>query len=142
MSGADLSLDEGTYTAHRLWRHCRWRDGLRQDQGWCVAGAAIFGAGVSGAGAGAPDQARAGGASAPRRLRLGGRGGRMRQPLKTGGGERMAAQDLRGWIAKMDAAGEIRHISGADREEEIGGIVDVYQRKTGNPAALFDNVPG
>ena len=54
----------------------------------------------------------------------------------------MVTQDLRSWIAKMDAAGEIRHISGADREEEIGGIVDFYQRKTGNPAVLFDDVPG
>lgn len=54
----------------------------------------------------------------------------------------MAAQDLRSWIAKMDAAGEIRHISGAGREEEIGGIVDFYQRKTGNPAVLFDDIPG
>ena len=54
----------------------------------------------------------------------------------------MAKQDLRSWIAKMDAAGEIRHISGAGREEEIGGIVDFYQRKTGNPAVLFDDIPG
>lgn len=54
----------------------------------------------------------------------------------------MAAQDLRSWIAKMDAAGEIRHISGAGRDEEIGGIVDFYQRKTGNPAVLFDDIPG
>ena len=54
----------------------------------------------------------------------------------------MATQDLRSWIAKMEAAGEIRHISGAGREEEIGGIVDFYQRKTGNPAVLFDDIPG
>ena len=31
---------------------------------------------------------------------------------------------------------------GANREEEIGGIVDIYQRKTGNPAVLFDDIPG
>ena len=42
----------------------------------------------------------------------------------------------------MESAGEIQHISGADREEEIGGIVDFYQRKTGNPSLLFDDVPG
>src|SRR6266705_1760852 len=51
-------------------------------------------------------------------------------------------QDLRSWIAKMESAGEIQHISGADREEEIGGIVDFYQRKTGNPSLLFDDIPG
>jgi 4-hydroxy-3-polyprenylbenzoate decarboxylase len=54
----------------------------------------------------------------------------------------VTTQDLRSWIAKMDAAGEIRHIAGANREEEIGGIVDFYQRKTGNPAVLFDDIPG
>src|ERR1700676_2747254 len=54
----------------------------------------------------------------------------------------MATLDLRSWIAKMDSVGEIRHISGAGREDEIGGIVDFYQRKTGNPAVLFDDIPG
>src|SRR4029079_7531993 len=42
----------------------------------------------------------------------------------------------------MDAAGEIQHITGANRDEEIGGIVDFYQRKTGNKAVLFDDIPG
>ena len=54
----------------------------------------------------------------------------------------MGKQDLRTWIADMEAAGEVQHISGADREEEIGGIVDFYQRKTGNPCVLFDDIPG
>src|SRR5258708_307671 len=40
-------------------------------------------------------------------------------------------QDLRFWLAQMEAAGEIKHIRGADREREIGGIVDIYQRKIG-----------
>ena len=34
------------------------------------------------------------------------------------------------------------HISGAEREREIGGIVDIYQRKIGNPLVLFDDIPG
>jgi len=51
-------------------------------------------------------------------------------------------QDLRAWIAQMEAAGEVRHISGADREREIGGIVDIHQRRIGNPAVLFDDIPG
>jgi UbiD family decarboxylase len=42
----------------------------------------------------------------------------------------------------MEAAGEVEHISGAEREREIGGIVDIYQRKTGNRAVLFDDIPG
>jgi UbiD family decarboxylase len=51
-------------------------------------------------------------------------------------------QDLRAWLAQMEAAGEVMHISGAEREREIGGIVDIYQRKIGNPAVLFDAIPG
>jgi UbiD family decarboxylase len=55
---------------------------------------------------------------------------------------RVAKQDLRSWIALMEANGEIQHVSGADREREIGGLVDIFQRKTGTPALLFDDVPG
>ena len=51
-------------------------------------------------------------------------------------------QDLRAWLAEMEAAGEVVHISGAEREREIGGIVDIYQRKIGNPLVLFDDIPG
>ena len=51
-------------------------------------------------------------------------------------------QDLRAWLAQMEAAGEVNHVSGANREEEIGGIVDFHQRKIGNPAVLFDDIPG
>jgi 4-hydroxy-3-polyprenylbenzoate decarboxylase len=51
-------------------------------------------------------------------------------------------QDLRAWLAMMEAAGELTHISGAEREREIGGIVDIYQRKIGNPLVLFDDIPG
>src|SRR5437899_736053 len=51
-------------------------------------------------------------------------------------------QDLRTWLGQMDAADELQLIKGADREREIGGIVDVYQRQAGNRAVLFDDVPG
>lgn len=51
-------------------------------------------------------------------------------------------QDLRTWVATMEEAGELLRVSGADRENEIGGIVDIYQRRIGGPALLFDQVPG
>jgi UbiD family decarboxylase len=54
----------------------------------------------------------------------------------------MANPDLRDWLAQMQAAGELQKVSGADRKEEIGGIVDIYQRATGRPALLFDDIPG
>src|ERR1700674_5556449 len=51
-------------------------------------------------------------------------------------------RDLRSWIAQLRAAGELQDIAGAEREKEIGGIVDIYQRKIGNKAVLFDDIPG
>src|ERR1700739_1020638 len=51
-------------------------------------------------------------------------------------------QDLRAWLAALRAAGEVQDIAGAEREKEIGGIVDIYQPKVGNKAVLFDEVPG
>ena len=46
----------------------------------------------------------------------------------------MANKDLRDWIAGIEAAGELKTIKGAEPKEEIGGIVDIYMRKMGNPA--------
>ena len=56
--------------------------------------------------------------------------------------QRKTRQDLRAWIAQLRAAGELQDITGAEREKEIGGIVDIYQRRIGNKAVLFDDVPG
>src|ERR1700687_372275 len=54
----------------------------------------------------------------------------------------VANKDLRDWIAGIEAAGELKLIAGAEPKEEIGGIVDIYQRRMGNPAVMFDEVPG
>ena len=54
----------------------------------------------------------------------------------------MANKDLRDWIDGIRAAGELKVILGAEPREEIGGIVDIYQRRMGNPAVMFDQVPG
>ena len=54
----------------------------------------------------------------------------------------MANPDLRDWIAEIDKAGELRRVSGAELEEEIGGITDIHQRRMGNPAVMFDDIPG
>ncbi len=53
----------------------------------------------------------------------------------------MANKDLRDWLADVEANGELKRINGAEPQEEIGGIVDLYMRKMGNPAVLFDEVP-
>ena len=54
----------------------------------------------------------------------------------------MANPDLRDWLAQIEAAGLLQRVSGAERMEEIGGIVDIYQRKTGRATLLFDDIPG
>ena len=54
----------------------------------------------------------------------------------------MANKDLRNWVDAVAAAGELKIIKGAEPKEEIGGIVDLYQRRMGNPAVMFDEVPG
>ncbi len=54
----------------------------------------------------------------------------------------MANKDLRNWIEEIEAAGELQTISGAGTSEEIGGIVDIVQRQMGNPAVMFDDIPG
>ncbi len=54
----------------------------------------------------------------------------------------MPKQDLRTWIAQLEAADDVQLVRGANRDTEIGGIVDFYQRQTGNRAVLFDDVPG
>ena len=51
-------------------------------------------------------------------------------------------QDLRVWLEQMEAAGELVTVTGAERDEEIGGIVDIYQRTMGAPAVMFDDIPG
>jgi len=51
-------------------------------------------------------------------------------------------QDLRAWLAALEAAGELKTVHGAEREREIGGIVDIYQRTPGSAAVLFDEIPG
>ncbi len=50
--------------------------------------------------------------------------------------------DLRSWLARMEAMGELKHVKGADRENEIGGMLDIYMRKMGRPALLFEDIPG
>src|SRR5262245_61372098 len=65
-----------------------------------------------------------------------------RAPKKTPKASPASKQDLRAWLEQLRVAGEVQEISGAEREQEIGGIVDLYMRKMGNPAVLFDDVPG
>jgi UbiD family decarboxylase len=53
----------------------------------------------------------------------------------------MLWQDLREYLDRLDAVGELLRVSGADWEEEIGGITELMIERHG-PALLFDDVPG
>lgn len=54
----------------------------------------------------------------------------------------MPIEDLRDWIDRIDAIGELRHVTGANCDEEIGAITDLYMERIGRPALLFDAIPG
>src|ERR1700730_11661529 len=70
-------------------------------------------------------------------------GGSLKKPQATrGAAAETSRQDLRSWLAALRAAGEVQEVRGAERESEIGGIVDLYMRKMGNTAVLFDDIPG
>lgn len=50
--------------------------------------------------------------------------------------------DLRTWLDQVRGLGELKEISGVSEDLEIGTIVDILMEKPGNPAVLFDDIPG
>src|SRR6476660_3527491 len=60
---------------------------------------------------------------------------------RTAGGN-LAYADLREWLRHIDAMGDLKHVNGANVEEDIGQATDVLHHTPGSPAALFDNIPG
>lgn len=51
------------------------------------------------------------------------------------------AQDLRDWLSRIDALGELKQVSGADWNLELGCITELNNRSRG-PCLLFDDIPG
>jgi UbiD family decarboxylase len=49
--------------------------------------------------------------------------------------------DLREFLTRLDDLGELRHVNGANWEEEIGAITELMVERKG-PTLLFDEVPG
>ena len=58
------------------------------------------------------------------------------------GAEGFVYSGLREWLEAVDSLGQLRCVSGAGAEEEIGAATDVLQHTAESPAALFDQVPG
>jgi UbiD family decarboxylase len=53
----------------------------------------------------------------------------------------MSYSDLRGWLEEVDGIGELKRITGAHWDREIGGISELMAERS-NPALLFDGIPG
>src|SRR5438045_5016510 len=51
-------------------------------------------------------------------------------------------RDLRDWLTRIEAMGELRVIRGARAEDEIGMATELAGRVHGTPALLFDEIPG
>jgi UbiD family decarboxylase len=54
----------------------------------------------------------------------------------------MEYDDLRTWISAAESMGEVRRVSGATWQEDIGQISEMVIHTFGSPAILFDDIPG
>jgi 4-hydroxy-3-polyprenylbenzoate decarboxylase len=50
--------------------------------------------------------------------------------------------DLREWLAHAEQLGEVRHVSGATWEEDIGLAAEAILRAEDGPCVVFDGIPG
>lgn len=51
-------------------------------------------------------------------------------------------RDTREWIERARAAGELRVVTGATWQEDIGAITEMLDHAEGSPCVLFDEIPG
>lgn len=49
---------------------------------------------------------------------------------------------LRSWLQAVDALGELRYVSGASWQEDIGMATEILQQTKEAPAVLFEDIPG
>ena len=57
-------------------------------------------------------------------------------------GARLAYEDLRGWIAEAEKLGELKVVTGASWEKDIGMAAEVVLHSESAPCVVFDEVPG
>jgi len=53
-----------------------------------------------------------------------------------------AYEDLRDWLREAEQLGEVRHIKGASKEEDIGVASEVIMREENADCLVFDEIPG
>jgi UbiD family decarboxylase len=51
-------------------------------------------------------------------------------------------RDLREWLERVQAVGELKDVRGATSEEDIGAITEMVDHAADSPAVLFDEIPG
>lgn len=49
--------------------------------------------------------------------------------------------DMREWLELVDAIGELKHVQGANSEEDIGAITEMLDHNENSPCVLFDEIP-
>jgi len=49
--------------------------------------------------------------------------------------------DLREWLARVESLGELKRVTGANSEEDIGAITEMLDHTEGSPCVLFDEIP-
>ena len=54
----------------------------------------------------------------------------------------IAYEDLREWLARAELLGEVRHVKGANWQEDIGLAAEAILRDENGPCVVFDEVPG
>jgi 4-hydroxy-3-polyprenylbenzoate decarboxylase len=54
----------------------------------------------------------------------------------------IAYDDLREWLIRAEQLGEVRHVSGANWQEDIGLAAEAVLRAENGPCVVFDEVPG
>ena len=54
----------------------------------------------------------------------------------------IAYDDLREWLSIAERLGEVRNISGASWQEDIGLAAEAVLRAEAGPCVVFDDIPG
>src|SRR6266478_6840860 len=55
---------------------------------------------------------------------------------------RIAYEDLREWLAAAERLGEVKRVTGASWQEDIGLAAEAILRDENGPCVVFDDVPG
>src|SRR6266478_8250812 len=50
-------------------------------------------------------------------------------------------RDLREWLARVDSLGELKRVTGANSEEDIGAVTEMLDHTEDSPCVLFDEIP-